>query len=229
MTKDMCGVCVCVLNNRCCLSSLTLTFCFLVMPWSCGWPFVVTHTFCSFESASRLLHCMHFVDCIISLMSQVPIFSHGLFKKHGVWSRVFPRKDIISARRHILLLIYQHLKLPCFSSTRSLLSNFYPPSFFNRCYVQKASNKYTKFFTKCCQRHSSPQKPAPSSQVVLLPIFVGVGFNTVAPKICKAQKCSRKYNHEKSSSTVMAKVDPLETSLQGGPLTSYKCYNLWLL
>ena len=127
MTKDMCGVCVCVLNNRCCLSSLTLTFCFLVMPWSCGWPFVVTHTFCSFESASRLLHCMHFVDCIISLMSQVPIFSHGLFKKHGVWSRVFPRTDIISTSR-AYLAGDQHLKLPCFSSTRSLL--FYPPSFF---------------------------------------------------------------------------------------------------
>ena len=25
----------------------------------------------------------------------------------------------------------------------------------------------------------------------------------------------------------MAKVDPLETSLQGGPLTSYKCYNCY--
>ena len=122
----------------------------------------MTHTFCSFESASRLLHCMHFVDCIISLIAQVPIFSHGLFKKHGVWSRVFPRTDIISTRGHILLVIYQHLKLPCFSATRSLLSNFYPPSFFNRCYVQKASNKYTKFFTKCCQRHSSPQNQLPA-------------------------------------------------------------------
>ena len=124
---------------------------------------MVTHTFCSFESASRLLHCMHvrrwcrFIDVTI-----VRIFSHGLFRKHGVWSRVFPRKDIISARRHILLLIYQHLKLPCFSATRSLLSNFSPPSFFNRCYVQKASNTYTKFFTKCCQRHSSPQNQLPA-------------------------------------------------------------------
>ena len=63
-----------------------------------------------------------------------------------------------------------------------------------------------------------PPKPAPSSQVVLLPIFLGVGFNTVAPKICKAQF---------ATSTVMAKVDPQETSLQGGPPTSYKCYKCY--
>ena len=51
--------------------------------FSChGWDLVADHlgfhTFCSFEPAARLLHCMHFVDCIISLMSQVRIFSHGL-------------------------------------------------------------------------------------------------------------------------------------------------------
>lgn len=199
--------------------------------FSCrGWDLVADHlgfrTFCSFESASSLLYavCM-FVDGVVSLMSLLS----GYFRmdSHGVWSRVFPRTDIISTRRHIVLVInilnfHVSVLHVHFSQTLSA-------SFFNRCYVQKASNKYTKFFTKCCH-DILPPKPAPSSlkprqQVVLLPIFLGVGFNTMAPKICKAQFARENITMGGSTSTVMAKVDPRETSLQGGPPTSHKCDN----
>lgn len=76
-------VCVCVLNNICCLSSLTLTFRFLVMAgilWLtiCG----ASHVLLFWVRIQFTVWCMHvrrwcrFIDVTI-----VRIFLHGLFKK----------------------------------------------------------------------------------------------------------------------------------------------------